>query len=302
MYLKTRNMFGKVPISYIRDSSFLGVGLDDPVSEIGQEQMTKATAVKQARHRTPRDVLDWNELIRFKVPADIVKSIRDPSIRRDRFSLGMRYFTVQTIESARSDDVNLDYYPVYVSKMPTIDGTQLTANHLLYRFRTNINSFLDTDLAKFSPASTLDSWLWSLPIPRGAVLFIDIPYDAGYVVCSDFAPKYWRFSTVTEHRIPGGRNEHPVSGTREFGYVGTDQRAVFYTKGADRGSYRIELANRKAFEGGHKLWSSFQRKFVKFVNDHKGKAEMFWVGERGEPFISGRHNWRNVDRRIRGAK
>jgi hypothetical protein len=74
---------------------------------------------------------------------------------------------------------------------------------------------------------------------------------------------------------------------------------VFYTKGADRGSWRIEAVNRRAFAGGHQLWLSFQRGLIRFVNANGGRAQHVWVGERGEPFVSRRHNWRLANRSLR---
>jgi hypothetical protein len=226
---------------------------------------------------------------------------------------------VQTIESARSSDVNLDYYPVYVSLMPVVKGVRLDAARLFDLFRANINQFINTGFTTFSPAALVDAARWRTADPRGTVFYIDLkgPFTRGllqyidlvpdnaYVVCSDIARTYWRFTTVTQHQriLANGSpvdatDEHPVSGTREFGYTGSPERAVFYTKGADRGSYSIEAINRKAFEGGHQLWLSFQRGLVDFVTKNAGRAMTFMVGERGEPFISVRHNWRQLDRRL----
>lgn len=263
----------------------------------GAREAAPPLPAEQTTHRAPRAVTDWRALIEFRVPAGIVKALLQGQMR------GRRYYTVQTIESGRSDDINLDYYPVYVSRMPVIDGQRLTAAQLFRHFRTHLNDFIDTDEAEFAPASVADTVRWFSDKPLGAVIFIDIwGPDNAYVACSDVGAQHWRFSTLTQRRdvpdiqlgVVTHTDEHPVSGTREFGYVGTDARAVFYTKGADRGSYRIEALNRKAFSGGHKLWRSFQRKLVAVIDRHGGKAEEFMVGERGEPYISARHNWRRV--------
>jgi len=245
----------------------------------------------------PSALTDWRDLIRFSPPPSVVRAIGS---RRPI------YYRIQTIGSARSDDVNLDFYPVYVSRMPRLGGRQLDAASLFDYFRRNINDFLDTDEAEFEGASTADTARWASSSPLGTVLYIDIggwkiPDDA-YVVCSDYSPRHWRFSTLTQ-RVAGMASftdEHPVSGTREFGYQGSDQRAVFYTKGADRGTFRLEWMNRMAFSGGHQLWVSFQREFVNWVNRHGGRAARFAFGPGPRPdvFISQRKNWRRVNRLV----
>ena len=250
-------------------------------------------------HRPPSQIGDWTDLIRFRIPADLEAELARPD------NSGVSY-SIQTIGSAQSDDINLDYYPVYVSRMPIVGGARVTAEELLGTVRREINRVLDNRLAKFSPASPTHASRWASEDPQGAVLFIDIwgPDDA-YVVCSEAQTHRWRFSTLTQHRREAGKyavhtinDEHPVSGTREFGVVGFGQHAVFYTKGADRGSWRLEAANRKAFSEGHKLWQSFQRLLVGFVTSHGGQAQRFMVGERGEPFVSVRRDWPSVNRRL----
>jgi hypothetical protein len=246
-----------------------------------------------APYHPPSRIADWRDLVRFRVAPGIIDAFRSP--------LGDTY-SIQRIEAAKSDDVNLDYYPVYVAVMPVILGVRLEARQLLAVVRQRINLFVDTRISSFEPASDRDASRWRSVDPRGAVIYIDIEGpDNAYVVCSDISPTFWRFSTLTKlYPAVFGPNrpldEHPVSGTREFGFSGTPQRAVFYTKGADRGSWPVEWINRQAFSGGHRLWLSFQRGLVDFVNRNGGRAQTFMVGERGEPFISARHNWRSVDR------
>jgi hypothetical protein len=264
-----------------------------------------------APYRPPRNLADWGELVRFRVPAEVLRQLADRSPR----------YVIQTIESAHSDDVNLDYYPVYVQEMPVVRGARLDAARLFHALRMDINRFIDTGLTEFSLVSAYDAVRWRSPNPRGAVFYLDLkgPFvrgplsavdlvpDNAFVACTDIGPNFWRFSTLTQFRRIRGRggataeapDEHPVSGTREFGYSGTPARAVFYTKGADRGSWRSEWVNRQAFAGGHQLWQSFQRGLMRFVNANGGRAQTFMVGERGEPFISRRHNWWLVNRRLR---
>lgn len=244
----------------------------------------------QPRYTVPSRVADWEDLIRFRPSSAVLKQIASGKLIKYR---------LQTIPGAKSDNINLDYYPVYVSRMPTYQGRQMTGASLFRRFRLKINDYLDIGLSEFTPVSVRDAIRWVSPNPVGTVIFIDIEGpDNAYVVCSDATPTRWRFSTLTRE-IPLDSDEHPVSGTREFGYHGSQQRAVFYTRGADRATYRLEFLNRKVFEGGHNLWRSFQREFVNWVNRHGGRAERFAFGSpRPDTFISRRVSWSKVRREL----
>ncbi|MEL7197791.1 MAG: S8 family peptidase [Pseudomonadota bacterium] len=257
-----------------------------PIQPPFVEEPSLPTEEANENYTVPSGVSDWADLIRF-LPSRSMQS----TLRR-------RGFRVQHIGSATSTDVNLDYYPVYVRQMPMLHGRRLTAPELFAHFRRNINDFIDTGYSEFEPFRRPDHARWSSSSPLGSIIFIDIRYfDNAYVVCSQSSSRHWRFSTLTRTDLMPD-DEHPVSGTREFGYEGTNSHAVFYTKGADRATYSLEFFNRKAFAGGHDLWVSFQREFVNWVNRHGGRAMRFMVGSTGRYNISNRHNWARVMRTI----
>lgn len=210
-----------------------------------------ADDVEAAKKYAPK----WVHLIRYQVPAGISSSIE---------ARGMK---VQKIEDAIGD-LNLDFYPVRVSTFPTgFDGESF-----LQHVRTHINDFVDTRNSEFSPYDdSVDGPSWQSAAPDGSVIYINIigPDDAA-VVASSSAANRWRFSTVTTPRS----GEHPVSGTREFGFfVDSNGDHVFYTRGADRSTgARETMGDFLTYGGADQLWKSFQNKLVAFVNANGGSA------------------------------
>ncbi len=140
-------------------------------------------------------------------------------------------WTIHRVEGGQGD-VNLDYYPMVIDKLPTIAGRQLTAEQLLDLIRKNINLFVDTDYASFAPFKPADARKWNGNDATGANILIDIKIvdtvvsatDLAMVVASRHTENEWVFSTVrggsgwmaiNDRDRPGA---HPVSGNRAFGF------------------------------------------------------------------------------------
>ena len=186
--------------------------------------------------------------------------------------------------------VNLDYYPVIVKKLPMLDGKQLTPVQLLEHVRLHMNSFVDTGISDFHPFQDQDKPVWESDDPDGALVLINIKLapgvvDYGLVVTSQDVSSEWRFSTVrggsgftaiNDRNKPGA---HPVTGNRAFGFHGAGPW-TFYTIGGDRATrsmdefFGIPRANEIGYGQADKLWKSFQKKLVEFVNSHEGEAEI----------------------------
>ena len=247
---------------------------------MAQAQSVRATARKPKTFALTIDSEDvqnaqkygpgWLDLVRYRVP-EAVNSM-----------LGGRDIQVQKIEDA-SGDLNIDRYDVRVDTLPTIDGAQLDAPGLLQRIRLNLNDFVDSTYATFSPyVPGTDDAMWASG-SIGAVYKIDmLGPDNASVVASIIEDSRWRFSTV--HAPDTG--DHPVSGHREFGFRNGDQgELLFYTRGADRTTgFPETLAEPAVFAAQDRLWKSFQRKVADFVNANGGSATVV------DPFV--KHiNW-----------
>jgi hypothetical protein len=187
--------------------------------------------------------------------------------------------------------VNLDYYPITVTALPTIDGHRLSASELLEYVRTHLPDFFDHSLATFHAYGTLDQQLWNSPSPTGAVMQWDMQpswwnlytgIDDGSVVVSESKPDHWIFSTVHS----SGDFDHPVSGNREFGYTPqSDGTYVFYTRAADRATGHLDsLLSKVVFRGGEHLWQSFATFLADWINHHAGTAIV-------DVPLSERHDW-----------
>ncbi len=209
----------------------------------------------------------WDELISFRPPA---------ALQNTPITGGWHF---QPIEDAASARVNLDYYEVSIETLPTIAGRRQTGAELFEIFRNDLDRFIDHTLANFGPYQDADKAKWKSGA-LGSHLVFDIflamvpnqPRVArsAEVVLSEKAETRWRFST--------GRSDfhtpHPVSGTREFGFVQrTDGHVVIYTRGADRISNRLdEQTEDLIFRGGEDIWERFQQRLYDFVVDHGSTA------------------------------
>jgi hypothetical protein len=238
----------------------------------------RSLAVPYARPLT--GFSDWERLISFRPPTWVQRKLKeehDPD------------WNPHPIESALGP-VNLDYYPVTVTRLPSFAATP---EDLLAHIRGNINAVIDTTKANFAPYdAATDGPLWTSSSPTGAVIHIDmltfsgwVNPDDGSVVCAEAAPDHWIFSTIWTV----GDGAHPVSGNREFGFSrGDDGSFTFYTRGADRTTGVADWAGAEViFRAADELWRSLQSGIVQLVNTHGGSATA------GVP-ISNRHDWDTV--------
>jgi hypothetical protein len=230
------------------------------------------------------DLRAWADLLSFRPPLALQRGLRG------RGPLGGDWW-VHRIEEAWGD-VNLDYYPVTVTSLPTI---VFDADELLLHIRLFLDpEFVNTAVAEFSPYdASIDGPKWLSSSPTGAVIHIDmkaggINLDDGSVLTAEADASHWRFSTIWT----SGDFGHPVSGNREFGYVtNADGSFTFYTRGADRTTALLDLTAANAvYSGADTLWQSFQTKVAAYVNANRGSAT-------AGPRIWARYRWPTVSAR-----
>jgi len=251
---------------------------------------------------------DWKELLSFRPPTAIQQSVQ---------SRGQSW-TVHRIEDRElgHGPVNLDYYPVNVTRLPKVNGTRLTPEALLEHIRIKITDFVDPSLSKFRPYRDEDHVSWSSQNAEGALVIIRIPItipvpilpvpippvtipftpvvELAVVVTSKHTSSEWRFSAVRggsgwtavnlfRDDRPGA---HPVSGNRAFGFKKSETGWTYYTRGADRLTRigEVPIARDFGFYQTDKLWKSFQQEVFAFVDKNEGEAEI------GVP-VSERHSW-----------
>lgn len=233
---------------------------------------------------------DWENLISFR-PSTLVQAAMNARFQPPLFP---RPRILHAIEDGFGP-VNLDYYPVRVSRLPTSGGTPMQAPELLEQVRRNLNDFVKRqpdgcEFNLYEPLIDTTAWLpLFLPIGiEGAVLSIDINLlhlnaEDGAVVLSESATDHWTFSTLW---TPSDL-DHPVSGNRRFGFSpvpGTGE-LIFYTRGADRVTTSgNNLIGQEMFEGADRLWTSFQERVAAFVNANGGAATV-------EPRTWNRYGW-----------
>lgn len=212
------------------------------------------------------DATEWAPLMSFRAPSAIQAGVKRKCIN----------WHIHRIEDANGD-LNLDHYPVTVSALPSVGGRKWTAAELLSYIRMNINAFIHRRIASFAPYDKTEAAVWSSSSPLGAVIHIAMKAfggwlnpDDGSVVCSEYAPDHWTFSTIWTVMDLA----HPVSGNREFGFKQSESgELTFYTRGVDRcTSVLDEAAMSIVFSSAHSLWLSFQKGIADFVNSNGGSA------------------------------
>lgn len=239
--------------------------------ETGGEDLPEAAGVLC---QPPSRWGDWARLISFRPPHAVQRTLG-------------RTRRMHRIEDG-SGDINLDHYPVLVTRMPSSGPS--TPEALLETVRRDLNRFLDTSIAEFAPYDATESAKWFSARPLTSVLHIDMKVwgglniDDGSVLCSEAAADHWIFSTIWTPADAG----HPVSGNREFGFQRTSTGIVFYTRGADRlTSLMDRVAGDAPFNAAHALWSSFQSRLFAHVVAHGGMGAIL-------PPTSCRYDWAAV--------
>jgi len=220
----------------------------------------------------------WKTLAQNEASQNIKDKINQLDENADWFD----DWAIQTLNGANGTIVNMDYFSVNVTTLPTnpTTGAPFTPEGFLDYFRRNINDFADG--STFSPYCetpafcTQETALWNSANPTEAIIYIDIPGDDGVVVCSEYTSSYWYFMTL---EAPGAGN-HPVGGTRQFGFEANANGGYnFYVRGVDRfdsniveNTLYLATLGENPFFGADALWASFQNKLKEFVNSKGGNA------------------------------
>jgi hypothetical protein len=232
------------------------------------------------------EAYDWEYLLRFRVPASIQGALQARNMRVQRYA------------EAKGAKINLDYFPVEITKLPSINGKQLSPAQLLKTIRLGMAGedpiFIDPETSVFVPYAKQDAPKWHSDDPVGAVIFIDIPGpDNAAVVLSATSPSRWIFTTITANEArPGQTSEpgqHPVTGNREWGI---SQQAsgsyIFYTRGADLASgFGESQVPGFTYGKGDELWYSLQQRVAAWITSHDGQAAV-------RPKQGGDHRWAYV--------
>jgi hypothetical protein len=209
----------------------------------------------------------WRDLLNFKPDSAALSAAR---AARGRPPLE---FEVQRIERASKPTVNLDNFAVRIDSLPSQFATNAS---LLAYVRKNINNFFDPAVAQLSSHLPEDNTEWQrdgAPL-LGTIMLFNIkkwglPAERGAVIVSKATDTSWIFSPIRIGRIIVG--SHPVAGNREFGIRSEGGAQLLYVRAADR-PYDLTPPESVVFEGADALWSSFQARTVKFINEHAGKA------------------------------
>jgi N-acetyl-anhydromuramyl-L-alanine amidase AmpD len=187
------------------------------------------------------------------------------------------YWPLQLIEDGRGYDANMDDFTITVTKLPQLNGAELSPEALIEKVRLNINDFIDTDYATFEPLDPVEADLWQTNHPLGAIVKIDaIGPDNFAVMCVDHwagdKRGGWVFATMeTGFRLVG---RHPLCGVRSFGINEIEGGWEVRTRAIDRWDSALETVagHMVGAPAQQALWESLQRGVARFVRDHGGTA------------------------------
>ena len=199
------------------------------------------------------DCFNENEEFGLVFWSDLANFIPQQSVLDKIESMGNGWQLQSFLTPTIAPSLNLDYFSVNITQLPINpqSGFQYTADELLDYIRKNINLFVDQNNSEFVPYGFPASWneynIWHSSNPLKALISIDIKIatipgtnisigDDGSVICSQFGNSCWLFSTLKAPMFPIDEDGfHPVSGTRQFGYLANPGGAyTFYTKGVDK--------------------------------------------------------------------
>lgn len=183
------------------------------------------------------------------------------------------------IEQGRGP-LNLDLYRVKIDRMPQLDGREMSRGEFFDFIRKNFSLWLDPSIASFSALNDTNGAVWNSLDPVGSILRFrmmmpllpNFLYEGGSVVTTDFANESWIFSTL----FNAFDLEHPVSGSRQFGFQQAGGSSYFFIRAADRATslkYSV-LDESVTFARAHQLWCGFMFRLRDWVNDSGGSANV----------------------------
>lgn len=241
----------------------------------------------------------WRPLLNFKPSSSVTDRLNNLTAQEkgevllaapnEPVNIAGDTWQIQAIQNAGGVAINLDYFSVDVTQLPSQFSTP---EQLLNSMRLNFNSYINTFYSSFSPNPLLpgEGNRWSSQNPLGTIISISIPGNSGSVITSDYDTRHWIFSTIHD---PLNGN-HPVSGNREFGFVPISSGGyTFYVRGVDRIDSRFaeflgSVTNPPVpFLAADNLWQSWQNGLATSVNNNGGHASI------NQP-ITNRPNWTSV--------
>ena len=294
----TGEILNEEQLSWILDSD-INFGLAEDfigiIIEIPEARLDRYRDLLELVEEDPFAFLDidcnqienWQELAQHTAPDEVQTKV-------DNLPGGfINDFYIQSLENATGVYVNMDFFGVNMTTLPTNPdtGQTFTPDDLLDSLRRDLNSFVEG--STFEPYCEISSMcenettLWNSTNPLGAIQYIDIFGDDGVVIVSEYSTNYWFFSTLN---APWAGN-HPVSGVRQFGYeINNDNSYTFFVRGVDRidsintESLLLLAGGGNQFFGADNLWESFQLKLSTFVNE-SGDATILEPIKNRERFV-----------------
>ncbi|WP_333662620.1 hypothetical protein [Chishuiella changwenlii] len=277
----------------------LGIDFFSRNPNISWDYLARIIRIQKVVNRNPYLILKdipgeefqhWKNIYEYKVPQLVHDRINE---LQHTYGNSEKSFYLHDIKNAYGPIVNMDFFPVTIHNFPIKPGTNrpYEAREFFEEvMRINLNTLLKDGPANFNGYSNTDQKNWNRIYANVLSVMMRFDINAGLgifsqdgsVITIESSPNKWKFATIRTPRD----GDHPVSGTREFGYyVDLNGKHVFYTRGIDRitridDTFNGDFIGRNfgngenaAFEGADKLWNTFQKNLVDLITkDGVGKA------------------------------
>lgn len=259
----------------------IGTGTGTGTTSLSSQLVTNSLALLKP---CPGLTDAWRPLIGYTPPSSVIARLNNLTAEEkgqvllfsptEPVNIQGDTWQIQAIQNASGIAINLDYFSVIVTQLPS---QYSTPEALLNGMRLNFNNYINTYLSSFSPNPLLpgESDRWASQNPLGTIMSISIPGNSGSVITSAYDDHHWVFSTIHDPL----NNNHPVSGNREFGFTPLGNGSYnFYIRGVDRidNKYVESLGSLTnpplPFLAADALWQSWQNGFASSITSNGGKA------------------------------
>lgn len=227
-----------------------------------------------------KDYKPWTSLLQRNAPGNLLKQANK------RFYI--QEFKDQRLSQATGVDLNLDFYKLNITKLPSGFAT---IGEVFSYIRIHFSEFVNGPVSRMEAYDEGERKLWESSNPSSAIIRFrgykngrnlddaDV-LTTNYTYSNDYAS--WTFRPISNLNLVnplfGGDKGHPLGGNREFGVLKSGNNYIFYIQAVDRlWSVLDEVAVGKLNDGdffklADKLWRQVMNNVANKINSMGGQA------------------------------
>ena len=256
----------KSTYDYAENKPINGIDLDglEFLNIQSGELIENSTTQTQLNLMPHYDTHIWNDLISFTPPKDVINKAKARNLS----------VTLQPLNGAFGNKLNVDYYSVNINKLPSGFNNE---DDFFQFARQNLNMFMQGSNSEFSEYSASDLKAWNSDNFLGVTMRFDVylgPINAEdmSVVSTYVGKNNWVFSPVSTFFD----QEHPLAGNRQFGLTtNSNGTYTFFTRGIDK-TWGVgdTMLDNVIFNGAVDLWQSVMFNMNQYINQNGGDSSI----------------------------